>query len=76
MRDEKRVAEKENIILKVLTYNTKEAKMKRFREYLVQDEMSKGTIEEYMRNVARYYKWIGNNGNELLGSGEEKHAEI
>ena len=70
MSAEKRVTE--NIIKKDLTYNTKDAKMKRFREYLVQDEMSKGTIEEYMRNVARYYEWTGNNGHELLRTGEEE----
>lgn len=33
-----------------------------FRDYLIQNEMSQGTIEEYMRNVTRYYRWADKNG--------------
>ena len=31
---------------------------KKFREYLVKNEMSPGTVEEYSRNVTLFYKWV------------------
>ena len=37
----------------------------KFREYLEQNEMSEGTIEEYTRNVNRFCRWARENGKPI-----------
>lgn len=51
--------------------NEKEREKLRFREYLTQNEMSCGTVEEYTRNLNMYYKWIEQNGAREIPKGED-----